>query len=70
MLQRKSSGKREVSIDDLNENAETATPLEVPDTAPDPEADYSQREWRRMLSFAMNDLPLFAVQNTQGHRVA
>jgi RNA polymerase sigma-70 factor (ECF subfamily) len=57
MLQRKSGGKREVSIDDLNENAETVTPLEIPDSAPDPEADYSLREWRRMLSLAMNDLP-------------
>jgi RNA polymerase sigma-70 factor (ECF subfamily) len=57
MLQRKSKGKREVSIDDLNENAETVTPLEIPDSAPDPETGYSQREWRRMLSFALNELP-------------
>ena len=57
MLQRKSGGKREVSIDDLNENAETVIPLEIPDSAPDPEANYSQREWRRMLSFALNELP-------------
>ena len=56
MLQRK-SGMREVSIDDLNENAETVTPLEIRDSAPDPEADYSQREWRRLLSNAMNELP-------------
>jgi RNA polymerase sigma-70 factor (ECF subfamily) len=57
MLQRKSGGKREVSIDDLNEHAETVTALEIPDSAPDPEANYSQREWRRILSFAMNELP-------------
>jgi RNA polymerase sigma-70 factor, ECF subfamily len=57
MLQRKSGGKREVSIDDLNENAETVILLEIPDSAPDPEANYSRREWRRMLSSAMNDLP-------------
>jgi len=57
MLQRKSGGMREVSIDDLNENAETVIPLEIPDSASDPEADYSQREWRRMLSNAMNELP-------------
>ena len=56
MLQRK-SGMREVSIDDLNENAETVTPLEIRDSAPDPEADYSQREWRRLLSNAINELP-------------
>jgi RNA polymerase sigma-70 factor (ECF subfamily) len=57
MLLRKSGGKREVSIDDLNENAENVIPLEIPDSAPDPETDYSQQEWRRMLSFAMNELP-------------
>jgi RNA polymerase sigma-70 factor, ECF subfamily len=57
MLQRKSVGKREVSIDDLSENAETVIPLEIPDSALDPETDYSQQEWRRMLSFAMNELP-------------
>src|SRR4029077_7743717 len=43
--------------DDLNENAETAIPLDIPDLAPDPEAYYSQREWGRILSFAMNELP-------------
>jgi len=57
MLQRKSGGMREVSIDDLNKNAELVTPLEIPDSAPDPEADYSQGEWKRMLSNAMNELP-------------
>jgi RNA polymerase sigma-70 factor (ECF subfamily) len=57
MLQRKSGGKREVSIDDLKENAGTVIPLEIPDSAPDPEAEYSQREWRRLLSFAMKELP-------------
>lgn len=57
MLYRKSGNTREVSIDDLNKNAETATPLEIPDSAPDPEAAYSKREWRRMLSFALNELP-------------
>jgi len=57
MLHRKSGNTREVSIDDLNENAETVTPLEIPDSAPDPEAAYSKREWRRMLSFALNELP-------------
>jgi RNA polymerase sigma-70 factor (ECF subfamily) len=57
MLQRKSGGRREVSIDNLNENAETVTPLEIRDSAPDPEADYSQRELRRILSSAVNELP-------------
>jgi RNA polymerase sigma-70 factor (ECF subfamily) len=57
MLLRKSGWRHEVSIDDLNENAETAISLEIPDSAPDPEANYSRREWARMLSSAMNELP-------------
>src|SRR5258707_14498051 len=57
MLQRNSGGWREVSIDDLNENAETATPLEIPDPAPNPETTCSQQEWKRMLSFALHGLP-------------
>ena len=57
MLHRRSGNRREVSIDDLNEKSGIVTPPEIPDSAPDPEADYSQREWRRILSFAMNELP-------------
>ena len=57
MLHRKSGNTREVSIDDLKENARTIIPLEIPDSAPDPETNYSQREQRRMLAFAMNELP-------------
>jgi RNA polymerase sigma-70 factor (ECF subfamily) len=57
MLQRKGGGRREVSIDNLNENAETASSLEIPDSSLGPEADYSQREWGRMLSSAMKELP-------------
>jgi RNA polymerase sigma-70 factor, ECF subfamily len=57
MLLRKSGWRREVSIDDLNENAETATALEIPDTTPGPEANCSRREWGRMLSFAIKELP-------------
>ena len=56
MLQRKARGFREVSIDDLDGNEETATSLEILDSAPDPEASYSQREWVGMLSLAMNEL--------------
>jgi len=56
MLQRKGRGLREVSIDDSNANEETATPPEIPDSRPDPEASYSQREWGRVLSSAMNEL--------------
>ena len=57
MLLRKNRGLHEVLIDDLNGNEETATALEIPDSSPDPEAIYSRREWERMLSSAMNELP-------------
>jgi len=57
MLQRKSGGWREVSIDDTNPDEETATSLEIPDSSPDPEAVYLQRERERILSVAMNELP-------------
>ena len=57
MFLRRNRGSREVLIDDLNGNQETATVLEVPDSRPDPEAIYSQREWVDMLSLAMNELP-------------
>jgi RNA polymerase sigma-70 factor (ECF subfamily) len=57
MLLRKNRGLREVLIDDLNGNEGAATALEIPDSSPDPEAVYSRREWRRMLSSAMNELP-------------
>ena len=57
MLQRKSRGLREVSIDDSNANEETASALEIPDSSPDPETIYSQREWVQMLSLAINELP-------------
>jgi RNA polymerase sigma-70 factor (ECF subfamily) len=57
MFIRRRRGMREVLIDDLNGNKETATVLEVPDSGPDPEASYSQREWVELLSLAMNELP-------------
>jgi RNA polymerase sigma-70 factor, ECF subfamily len=57
MLLRRSRWLREVSIDDSNANEETATALEIPDSSPDPEASYSRREWARILSSAMNELP-------------
>jgi RNA polymerase sigma-70 factor, ECF subfamily len=56
MLLRKNRGSREVLIDDLNGDEGTAISLEVPDSTPDPEASYSQREWVAMLSSAMNEL--------------
>src|SRR6266404_2429906 len=57
MFLRRNRGLREVLIDDLNGNEETATALEVPDSSPNPEAIYSRREWAEMLSLAMNELP-------------
>jgi RNA polymerase sigma-70 factor (ECF subfamily) len=56
MFLRKGRSLREVFIDDLNGNEETTTTLEVPDSTPDPEAIYSQREQVEMLSTAMNQL--------------
>jgi RNA polymerase sigma-70 factor (ECF subfamily) len=57
MFLRRSRGLREVLIEDLNGNEATTPALEVPDSRPDPEAIYSQREWVEMLSLAMNELP-------------
>jgi RNA polymerase sigma-70 factor (ECF subfamily) len=57
MLQRKSRRLRQVSVDAANANEETAPPLEIPDSGPDPEAIYSHREWGRMLFTALNELP-------------
>jgi RNA polymerase sigma-70 factor (ECF subfamily) len=57
MLQRGSRSLREVSIDDSGANEETASALEIPDSSPNPETSYSQRERVRMLSLAINELP-------------
>jgi len=57
MFLRRRRGLRELLIDDLNGNEESPTAPEVPDSCPDPEAMYSQREWVEMLSLAMNELP-------------
>ena len=57
MLMRRSRGLREMLIDNLNGNEETATALQVPDASPDPEVSYSQRERTEMLFLAMNELP-------------
>jgi RNA polymerase sigma-70 factor (ECF subfamily) len=57
MMQRGSRGLREVSIDDSDANEETARALEIPDSSPDPETSYAQRERERMLSLALNELP-------------
>ena len=57
MLLRRSRRLREVPMDDANASEESAPPvLELPDSTPDPEARYSQRERERILSSAMNEL--------------
>src|SRR5271163_4561963 len=56
MVLRKIRGWREVLIDDLNENAETAASMEIPAATPDPEASYSRQERQRILSSAMKEL--------------
>jgi RNA polymerase sigma-70 factor (ECF subfamily) len=69
MLLRRSRGSHEVLIDDLDGNKETTTLLEVPDSSPDPEAIYAQRERVEMLSLAMNDLPAGQRKAIQLHEL-
>jgi RNA polymerase sigma-70 factor (ECF subfamily) len=57
MLLRKRRGLREMLSHDLSRNEKTPTELEVPDSSPDPEASYSQRERQRILTAALNELP-------------
>jgi len=57
ILLRKSRGLREMSMNDSTEGEEALFALEVPDSSPDPEGIYSQRERERILSSVMNDLP-------------
>ena len=56
MLLRRGRGLREVSIDDLSGNAETALGLEMPDSRAGPESAFLQGERNRILSAAMNKL--------------
>jgi RNA polymerase sigma-70 factor (ECF subfamily) len=56
MLLRKRRGLREMFIDDLSGNEETTTVPEVPDSSPDPEVSYSQRERERILSSSLDKL--------------
>ena len=57
ILLRKSRGLREVLINDSNEGEETSFVLEIPDSGPSPEDNYSQRERQRILFSALNELP-------------
>jgi RNA polymerase sigma-70 factor, ECF subfamily len=56
MFLRRSRGLREVFINDLNINEKTRAAFEVPDSSPNPEVIYSQREQAEVLSLAMNEL--------------
>jgi RNA polymerase sigma-70 factor (ECF subfamily) len=56
MLLRKGRGLREVSIDDVSVDEETAVRLEIPDSRPGPESVFLQDERKRILSAAMNEL--------------
>jgi len=57
ILLRKSRGRHEVLINDSTESEEARLALEIPDTGPNPEDSYSQRERKRMLFSALNELP-------------
>ena len=56
MVLRKRRGLREMLIDHLSGNGEATTVLEVPDSNPDPEVSYSQRERENILSSSLNEL--------------
>jgi RNA polymerase sigma-70 factor (ECF subfamily) len=56
MFLRKGRGIREVSIDDLSGNEETALGREMPSSRPGPESVFLQSERNRILSAAMNKL--------------
>jgi RNA polymerase sigma-70 factor, ECF subfamily len=57
ILLRKSRGVREVLINDSAEGEETSFMLEIPDSGPNPEDNYSQRERQRILFSVLNELP-------------
>jgi len=57
ILLRKSRGLREVLINDSAEGEETSFMLEIPDSGPNPEDNYSQRERQRILFSVLNELP-------------
>jgi RNA polymerase sigma-70 factor (ECF subfamily) len=56
MLLRRGRGLREVSIDDLSGNEETALGLGIPDSRAGPESAFLQDERNRILSEAMDKL--------------
>ena len=48
---------RVVGIDELSPRAEPAVGFEFPDSCPSPEQSYSQQEAKRIVSFAIRQLP-------------
>jgi len=56
MLLRRGRGLREVSINDLSRNEETAIGLEMPDSRAGPESAFLQNERNRILSEALDEL--------------
>ena len=56
MLMRHGRALREVSIDDSSEHETAAPGLEIPDSGPDPEANYLKRERTEVLSAAIDNL--------------
>jgi RNA polymerase sigma-70 factor, ECF subfamily len=56
MWLRRARALREVSVDNLNSEDETAPALEIPDLSPDPEAEYLQREGMQILFAAIGEL--------------
>jgi RNA polymerase sigma-70 factor (ECF subfamily) len=69
MFLRRGRSLREVFIDDLNGNEETAVPLDLPDSSPNPEVIYSQREQVEILSSAINELPYGTRRAFQLHEL-
>jgi RNA polymerase sigma-70 factor (ECF subfamily) len=57
ILLRKGRRRREVLINDLTEVEQAQFALEIPDSGLNPEDSYSQRERRRILCAALNELP-------------
>src|SRR5216684_5690154 len=56
MLLRRKRGSREVPIEESSMKAESALPLEFPDSAPNPEDSCLDREQEQVLSAALNKL--------------
>jgi len=56
MLLRRRRGSREVPIEESSMKAESALPLEFPDSAPNPEDSCLDREQEQVLSAALNKL--------------